>query len=160
MNYRNIHDFIKVLESSQELIRIKAPVSPYLEISEITDRVSKSKDGGKALLFENVVGSLFPVLINAFGSKKRLTLALGGESPDQIGERLRKLLDNALPKTLGDKLRLLKRAFDVSRYLPRAVKTNRPPSQEVILKNEEVDLAILPIIHCWPHDSAPFITFP
>ena len=160
MTYRNIHDFIKVLESSQELVRIKAPVSPYLEISEITDRVSKSKDGGKALLFENVAGSSFPVLINAFGSEKRLTLALGGESPDQIGERLRKLLDNAVPKTLGDKLRLLKRAFDVSRYLPRVVKMNRPPSQEVILKNEEVDLARLPIIHCWPQDSAPFITFP
>lgn len=160
MNYKNLGDFIRVLEAKRELIRIKAPVSSRFEIAEITDRVSKSEGGGKALLFERVYDSSFPVLTNAFGSEKRLALSLGGETPDQIGERIGKLLNPELPGTLKDKFRLLKQAFGLSRCLPRVVKMARPPCQEVILRGEKVDLAKLPILFSWPHDAGPFITFP
>ena len=160
MNYKNLGDFINVLEAKQELIRIKAPVSSRFEIAEITDRVSKSEGGGKALLFERVDDSPFPVLTNAFGSEKRIALSLGGETADQIGERLKGFLEPEPPKTLRDKFRLLKRALVISRCLPRVVKMSRPPCQEVILRGEEVDLAKLPVLFSWPHDGGPFITFP
>ena len=80
MNYFSLREFIDRLESENELIRIQEQVSPILEIAEITDRVSKQPGGGKALLFENVEGSSMPVLINAFGSKKRMNAALGAVS--------------------------------------------------------------------------------
>jgi 4-hydroxy-3-polyprenylbenzoate decarboxylase len=87
-NYRNLTDFIQVLEAEGELVRIKAPVSSFLEITEITDRVSKSPSGGKALLFEQVDGSSFPVITNAFGSEKRISLALGVRKLDELGRRV------------------------------------------------------------------------
>jgi 4-hydroxy-3-polyprenylbenzoate decarboxylase len=77
MAFYSLREFIERLEQENELIRISEPVSPILEISEITDRVSKSPDGGKALLFENVEGSQMPVLINAFGSTRRMNIARG-----------------------------------------------------------------------------------
>ncbi len=160
MNYKNLSNFIKVLEAEQELIRINKPVSSHFEITEITDRVSKSKGGGKALLFEQVEGSIFAVLTNAFGSEKRIALSLGGETLEQIGERLKELLEPELPKSLRDKFRLLKRAFSLSRCLPRIKKMACPPCQEVIIRGEEVDLAKLPVLHSWPNDGGPFITFP
>lgn len=160
MSYGNLHDFVKFLEDRDELIRIKAPVSSYLEITEITDRVSKSTKGGKALLFENVNGSSFPVLINIFGSKKRIALALGTDDLEQLGKRLREILEQNIPQTISDKLHLLKKGFYLSRYFPRVVKMAHPPCQEVILQGEDVDLARLPVLHCWPDDGGPFITLP
>lgn len=160
MNYKNLGEFIDVLEARQELIRIKAPVSSRFEITEITDRVSKSEGGGKALLFERVDDSSFPVLTNAFGSEKRIALSLGGGTPDQIGERVKWLLDSKTPRTLKDKLRLLKRVSGLSRCLPRVVKMARPPCQEIILRGEDVDLTKLPVLFSWPHDGGPFITLP
>ena len=108
MRYKNLRDFITVLEARQEMIRVKAPVRTYLEITEITDRVAKLRGGGKALLFEKVDGSSFPVLTNAFGSQKRIALALGTDNLDELGERLSKILEQEVPQTLGDKFRLLK----------------------------------------------------
>jgi 4-hydroxy-3-polyprenylbenzoate decarboxylase len=160
MSYKNIREFIKTLESNHELVRIKARVSSYLEITEITDRVSKTKHGGKALLFENVEGSSFPVLTNAFGSERRLSLALGVNGLNQMGNMLNELLGQDVPKTITDKLRLLKRSFELSRYLPRVVKMANPPCQEVIHTGDHVDLTKLPVLHCWPHDGGPFITLP
>ena len=84
MTYKSLKEFITQLESEGELVRITEPVSPILEIAEITDRVSKSPDGGKALLFENVEGSAMPVLINAFGSWRRIQMALGVASLETI----------------------------------------------------------------------------
>ena len=160
MNYAGLQDFVKVLEEEQELIRISAPVSSYLEITEIADRVSKGKDGGKALLFEKVEGSAFPVLINAFGSPKRIALALGTETLDQLGKRLQDILAPERPKNMGDKLRLLLRALRLACYFGRVVKMAHPPCQEIIRRGEEVDLGQLPVLHCWPDDGGPFITLP
>jgi 4-hydroxy-3-polyprenylbenzoate decarboxylase len=114
MSYKNIREFIKTLESNHELVRIKARVSSYLEITEITDRVSKTKHGGKALLFENVEGSSFPVLTNAFGSERRLSLALGVNGLNQMGNMLNELLGHDVQKTITDKLLLLNRSFELS----------------------------------------------
>lgn len=160
MNYNNIHDFVKVLEAEQELIRIPVAVSSYLEITEITDRVSKSKDGGKALLFENVEGSAFPLLINAFGSAKRIALALGAETLDQLGKRLQDILAPEAPQGITEKFRLLLRGLSLARYFTRVVKMAHPPCQEVIRRGDEVDLGQLPVLHCWPDDGGPFITLP
>ena len=160
MNYKSLHDFVKVLEEQDELIRIPATVSSCLEITEITDRVSKSRDGGKALLFEKVAGSDYPVLINAFGSAKRIALALGTDTLDQLGNRLQEVLAPEPPQGIIAKLRLLWQGLSLARYFTRVVKMAHPPCQEVVLKGDEVDLGRLPVLHCWPDDAGPFITLP
>ena len=101
MAYENIRDFIAILERQGELVRIKAEVDAVLEIAEITDRISKEQGAAnKALLFERVKGSQFPVLTNAFGSMKRMCLALEVQSLDDIGQRIREIVDpaNLFPK--------------------------------------------------------------
>ena len=95
MAYQTLNDFIQKLEEQGELIRIKEFVDPELEITEITDRVSKMPDGGKALLFENN-GTDFPLLINAFGSEKRMNLSLDVNNLDDIGEEIESLLKHLL----------------------------------------------------------------
>ena len=99
---RDLRQFIAVLEKENELIRIQAPVSAELEITEITDRVSKMEGGGKALLFENVKGHRMPVLINAFGSYRRMALAMGESSIEGAAARITKFLElKGVPKTLS-----------------------------------------------------------
>src|SRR3989338_9882791 len=101
---KNVGDFVRVLEREGELVRVKEPVSRDLEITEITDRVSKRPDGGKALLFENVKGASMPVLINAFGSRRRMALALGRSRVGAIPAEIGKLLDvKRGPPSLGGK---------------------------------------------------------
>src|SRR5579862_4906376 len=90
MSYRNLRDFIIRLESEGELLRIKSYVDPYLEIAEITDRISKSSNGGKALLFENT-GFDFPVLMNAYGSEKRMCMALGVDQLNGVAKEIEDL---------------------------------------------------------------------
>ncbi len=160
LSYENLREFIALLEEKGELIRIKASVSPILEITEITDRVAKSQDGGRALLFENVAGSSFPVLTNAFGSRRRIALALGTESPDHLANRLQEILTPPLPQNIFEKLRLLKQILGLGRFFPRYLKMSPPPCQEVVLRGEEVDLGKLPVLRCWPEDGGPFITLP
>lgn len=160
MNFENLREFIKALEAAKELVRIQAPVSSNLEISEITDRVSKSLNGGKALLFEQVEGSAFPVLINAFGSPRRIALALGTSDLEHLSKRLQEMLAPDVPKNLREKLGLLRRALSMASFFPRIVKMNPPPCQETILRGDEVDLRKLPILKCWPDDGGPFITLP
>ena len=106
--YKNLQEYIARLEQEGELIRVKAPVSSRFEIAEITDRMAKSKGGGKALLFENT-GTEFPVLTNMMGSKRRMAMALGVARLEDIGKRIEALLGDALsPKaTLWDKMRML-----------------------------------------------------
>lgn len=156
----SLWDFVKVLSAEGELIRTQEPVSPRLEIAEITDRESKRPGGGKALLFERVEGSSFPVLTNAFGSEKRVALGLGTESPAALGDRLRELLEHAPPQTLGEKITLLKKTVGLGRYFPRLVQASRAPCQAVILTGDKVDLTKLPVLTCWPGDAGPFITLP
>ncbi|MBU2591086.1 MAG: menaquinone biosynthesis decarboxylase [Nitrospinae bacterium] len=158
MRYNSLGDFISLLETEGELVRIKEPVSPILEITEITDRVSKSAGGGKALLFENVEGADFPLLINAYGSKKRINLALGGNI-EEIAGRISKLINMPTPQTIGEKLSRLKTVLEIGSYTPKISK-GKAPCQEVVAYGEDVNLLEFPILQCWPGDAGRFITFP
>lgn len=156
--YRNLQEFIHALQQAGELLKIKAPVSTYLEVTQITDLASKSPGGGKALLFENVIESDFPVLTNAFGSDRRVCMALGVPSLDALAERLQKFVQMEPPKSFGDAFRLLPMGLDVLNAIPRKLKT--APCQEVVYRGDAVDLTRLPVLTCWPQDGGPFITLP
>ncbi len=156
MAYKNLAEFIRLLEKENELVRIQEFVSPNLEITEINDRIVKHN--GKALLFENN-GTNFPVLINAFGSEKRIQLALGVNSLENIGEEIDKWFQILTePKTaFSDKLKLLPQLYNASQWMPKH-KKGRGSCQEVVIQNP--DLSKLPILTTWPHDGGPFITLP
>lgn len=158
--YKNLDDYINLLEREGELVRISAPVDPVLEISEITDRMAKSPGGGKALLFENT-GTGFPVLTNMFGSDRRMSLALGAGSLDEVRERIASLFGNMLsPKeTIGDKARLVPVLGEASGWLPKKSR-GKAPCQQVVLKGAAADLEALPILKCWPWDGGRFVTLP
>ncbi|MEK7442227.1 MAG: UbiD family decarboxylase, partial [Chloroflexota bacterium] len=159
MTYKNLPEFISDLEQRGELIRIKAPVSRDLEITEIADRVMKgAKEKNKALLFENVQGFSAPVAINLFGSDKRMSLALGVDDLEELNQRLAKLVDMRPPQGLGA---IIDRATDFFGVLkgiglgPTIV--SHGACQEVIEK-ENPSLDSLPILKCWPGDAGRFIT--
>ncbi|QPJ65549.1 MAG: menaquinone biosynthesis decarboxylase [Candidatus Nitrohelix vancouverensis] len=158
MPYYSLREFITRLEQEGELIRIKETVSPILEISEITDRVSKLPGGGKALLFESVEGSEMPVLINAFGSQRRMNLALGVDDIEAVPREIEKYIKIAPPTTLLEKAKMIPMLLQASQFPPRTVR--QAPCQEVVLKGDEVDLGKIPILQCWPDDAGRFITFP
>jgi 4-hydroxy-3-polyprenylbenzoate decarboxylase len=164
--YDDLRDWIRTLEKHGELKRIKEEVSPELEITEITDRVSKMKDGkhgpgGPTLLFENVKG--FPgqtVLMNQFGSERRMALALGVGKVDEIAERISGLL-NMKPPTGGflDKLKMLPQLGELANAFPKTVSARDAACKEVVLK-DGFDLNAFPVLKCWPHDGGRFITLP
>jgi 4-hydroxy-3-polyprenylbenzoate decarboxylase len=158
MAFKNLAQFIEALESAGELIRIKTYTDPKLEIAEITDRISKTAARNKALLFENT-GYDFPVLMNAYGSEKRMCIALGVAKLDDISgeiESLFKLL--AGPKeSILDKLRVLPKLSQFAAWMPKVIR-GRGACQEVVM--DQPDLNKLPIITCWPKDGGPFITLP
>jgi 4-hydroxy-3-polyprenylbenzoate decarboxylase len=156
MAFKNLDQFIKALEKARELKRISESVSPYLEITEITDRVCKKQ--GPALLFENVEGHTMPVLINAFGSYRRMCMALGVEDFAEIAQDILDFIEMEAPQGLIKKLKLLPKLKRLSDMFPRKVDT--APCQAVVLKGEEVDLGKFPVLHCWPKDGGPFITLP
>ncbi len=158
MAFPSLREFIKCLDSMGELVRISRRVSPILEISEITDRISKTEGGGKALLFENVEGSAMPVLINAFGSWKRMCSALEVEKLDDIATDMERFLKIAPPQSLIDKARLIPLLLQASQFPPRLVST--APCQEVVHTGDAVDLGRIPILQCWPQDAGRFITYP
>lgn len=158
MAFTNQQEFISALEKAGELSRIETYVDPILEIAEITDRVSKSGYGGKALLFENT-GYDFPVLMNAYGSERRMCMALGVEHLDDVArevEALFKLLSS--PKEgLLDKLKMLPKLGQFANWMPK-VRSGRGECQEVRMENP--DITKLPVITCWPKDGGPFVTLP
>ncbi|MGC9328937.1 MAG: menaquinone biosynthesis decarboxylase [Candidatus Hinthialibacter sp.] len=156
MAYRNLPDFIQRLKQEKELVEIAKPVSPRLEITEITDRVSKAK--GPALLFTNPEGYDIPVLINAYGSERRMALALGVDHVDEIADRIRKLVAMKPPGTWREKLAALFELKEITQYFPKQVKEGR--CKEVILKGDQVSLDRLPVMTCWPKDGGPYITLP
>ena len=158
MAYKNQQQFIEALERAGELIRIKAYVDPKLEMAEITDRVSKSGNGGKALLFENT-GYGIPVLMNAYGSEKRMCMALGVNHLDDVAKEIEKLFQLlASPKeSIIDKLKLLPKLNQFASWMPK-VKSGRGECQEVVMS--EPDITKLPVITCWPKDGGPFVTLP
>lgn len=156
--YNNLGEFIAELEKAGELLRIKTPVSRDLEITRITDLASKAPEGGKALLFENVLSSRFPVLTNAFGSERRICMALGTESLDSLAARLNAFIKIEPPKSLKQLVKMLPMGLDLMRFLPR--KTRNAPCQEVVQRGDQVDLGMLPVLKCWPLDGGPFVTLP
>jgi 4-hydroxy-3-polyprenylbenzoate decarboxylase len=155
MGYKNLHHFIEVLEQAGELKRISEPVSPFLEITEITDRVCKQ--GGPALLFEKAPGFDLPVLMNAFGSMRRMCLALEVDDLDAIAPELLSFLE-AEANTLIKKLKLIPKLARLGRMFPKEV--TKAPCQEMVYTGDEVDLGRLPVLTCWPGDGGPFITLP
>jgi 4-hydroxy-3-polyprenylbenzoate decarboxylase len=183
--YDDLRDWIRTLEKQGELKRIREEVSPELEITEITDRVSKigagcpsdARDkaapakyasGGPALLFENVKGHPgHKVLINQFGSERRMALALGVNKVDEIAERISGLM-NMKPPTGGlfDKLKMLPQLAELANLFPKTVAAKDAPCKEVILKSKDsdgratFDLNAFPILKCWPLDGGRFITLP
>ncbi|NHQ88168.1 4-hydroxy-3-polyprenylbenzoate decarboxylase [Iodobacter sp. HSC-16F04] len=158
MQYQDLRDFIEQLEKRGELKRVKIPVSPYLEMTEICDRTLRSE--GPAILFENVPGHSMPVLANLFGTPTRVANGMGAAEISalrEIGKTLACLKEPEPPKGLRDawgKLPLLKQVLNMS---PKEVKNG--PCQEVVWEGADVDLARIPIQHCWPEDAAPLITW-
>lgn len=158
MAWTDLGEFVAHLERRGLLCRVTVPVSRDLEITEITDRVSKGpRERNVALLFERVEGSQMPVLINAFGTEARMAAALGLERLDELGERLARLLDLKMPGTFAEKLRKLGTLIDVVKAGPRRVTS--APCQEVV-ETASPSLAGLPVLRCWPGDAGRFITLP
>jgi len=158
MPYKSLNDFVNFLEKNNELIRIHEFVDTNLQITEITDRISKTPNGGKALLFENN-GTPFPVLINAMGSYRRMCMVLGVNNLDDIGQQMDSLFKEITsPKEgLVEKLQLLPRLKEISSWMPKIV-SGRGKCQEVI--HRQPDLSIIPVLKCWPQDGGKFITLP
>ena len=152
----DLREWIALLEREGELVRVTAEVDPALEITEIVDRTVRA--AGPALLFERVRGSQRPLLINQFGTERRICLGFGVEKLDDVGAKLADVLEMQPPEGLADKLRGLKQLKSIADSRPNVVK--RGACQEVVLRGDEVDLGLLPIQTCWPGDAAPFITLP
>jgi 4-hydroxy-3-polyprenylbenzoate decarboxylase len=158
MKYKDLRDFIQQLEARGQLRRIGVEVDPYLEMTEIADRVLRA--GGPALLFENPKGYDIPVLANLFGTPERVAMGMGEESVAalrEVGKLLAYLKEPEPPAGLKDamaKLPVFKKVLHMS---PRVVK--KAPCQEVVLEGEEVDLSRLPVQTCWPGDIGPLITW-
>ena len=161
MPFKDLRDFIQLLEKRSQLARVAAPVSAELEITEITDRVSKGPaEHNRALYFEHVTGSQLPVLINAFGSARRMAWALGVDDLEELNHRLGRLIDPRLPKGVGQTLergRDLLGALLAAGMRPKTVKNG--PVQEYI-HTENASLEFLPVLKCWPNDGGRFITLP
>ena len=156
--FRDLREFAAHLERAGRLRRVTAPVSRDLEITEITDRVSKSAvDRNVALLFEHVERFDMPVLVNAFGTADRMAAALGVAQLDELGERVAKLLDLKLPGTFAERLAKLGTLFDLVKAGPRHL--TRAPCQEVV-ETTAPSLAALPVLRCWPADGGRYITLP
>ena len=152
----DLQSFIRRLEQEGELLRIDVPVSTRLEITEITDRISKSGGGGPALLFENT-GTSYPLLINTLGSNKRIQLAFGDRSPEDLAREVLRLIRVITAADSGGIMGKLPLLGKVSQWLPRKQK-GKGSCQEVI--EPKPDLGKLPVLTCWPHDGGPFITLP
>lgn len=162
MAYRDLREWISALEHAGELKRIKSEVDPVLEIAEITDRVSKSRDkdgkrGGPAMLFENVKGSRIPLLINQFGSERRMRMALEVDSLEEVSSRIRHFLDVKSPQGFIDKVRMLPMLAEMGKFFPKTLST--APCKENIQKSG-FELNQLPVLKCWPEDAGKFITLP
>ena len=156
--YKDLTEFISVLEKEGELIRISEPVSADLEISEFYLKEIEKGEAGKALLFESVDDSEIPVLINALGSFKRLKLAFGGMELDELSAELKRFTDLSPPNGWGEKLSKLKQFAGARNFFPKQVK--KAPCQERVFLGDDVDLTQLPILKTWPEDAGKFITLP
>ena len=168
MAYNDLREWIAALDKAGELKKISLEVDPVLEVTEITDRVSKGRypagrstpggPGGPALLFENLKGHPGArLLINQFGSERRMKMALGVDSLDEVAQRIHQFLDVKSPEGLLDKLKMLPMLADMGKFFPKTVATG--PCKEVI-KRERFSLLDFPVLKCWPQDGGRFITLP
>jgi len=161
--FDDLRQWIAALDRAGQLKHIKTEADPILEIAEITDRVSKSRDsngnpGGPALLFQNLKGHPgSQLLINQFGSDTRMKLAMGVNSYDEIGARMRMFMDIKSPQGFLDKLKMLPLLTEAGKFFPRTVPTG--PCKEVI-KRDNFSLLDFPVLQCWPRDAGRFITLP
>jgi 4-hydroxy-3-polyprenylbenzoate decarboxylase len=164
--YESLREWIKALERAGELKRVEVEVSPMLEMAEIADRAAKSGKGtkaagGPALLFENVAGYTGArVLMNQFGSDKRMRMALEVDSLEEIAERIEVLIHPVAPAGLMDKFKMLPKLAEVGGFFPKTVSAKDAPCKEVILREDEVDLRKFPVLTTWPQDGGPFVTLP
>jgi 4-hydroxy-3-polyprenylbenzoate decarboxylase len=153
----DLREWIALLEREGELVRIAVEADPELEITEIADRTMKA--GGPALLFEHPKGSKLPLLINQFGTERRMCLALGVETLDEAATRISSLLELQPPRGARAKLRKLRELRSAATDArPRRVR--RGACQEIVLTGDDVDVGLLPVQRAWPDDPAPFITLP
>ncbi|HKW24807.1 MAG TPA: UbiD family decarboxylase [Terriglobales bacterium] len=163
MAYESLRDWISALDNAGELKHIRAEVDPILEITEITDRVSKAvaqntdATKNRALLFENVKGYRTPLLINQFGSARRMCMALGVDSLDEVAERIRGFMDVKSPQGFLDKVKMLPMLAEMGKFFPKTVSSG--PCKEVI-KKDGFSLLDMPVLKCWPKDAGRFITLP
>jgi 4-hydroxy-3-polyprenylbenzoate decarboxylase len=158
MTYDGMADFVEALERRHELVRIQSRVDPFLEVSAIATRVMKAPGGGPALLFENVAGSSFPLLINAFGSRARMSLALGVSDLEEHARTLETLLHTRPGLSAAGVASALLAIPELLSLAPH--KVSEPACQEVVQMGPEVDLGALPVLTSWPKDGGPFITLP
>ena len=158
MKFKDLRDFIYFLETKGELRRVSTPVDSELEITEISDRVVKN--GGPALLFENVSGHSMPIAINLFGTEQRMAWGLGVDRLEDLVSRVTDLLGlmQGPPQGIVDKFRTLGQLAKVGSFQPKLVRN--APCQEIVLEGEQVDLNQFPILKCWPMDAGKFITLP
>jgi 4-hydroxy-3-polyprenylbenzoate decarboxylase len=155
MPFDDLRSFLRTLEKKNELVRIRFPVDPYLEITEFADRAVKS--GGPALLFEAPKGSDVPAVINLFASMRRMELALGVEDIEEIAARISSFLRMQKPEGFMDKLKMLPKLAELNSAFPKTVSDGA--CKEVIRK-ADFSLDYFPILHCWPGDGGRFITLP
>jgi len=164
--YDGLRDWLKAVERAGEVKRVKAEVSPILEMAEIADRASKAgrgtkEAGGPALLFENVAGYKGSrVLMNQFGSERRMKLALEVDSLDEVAGRIDALIHPVSPTSFVDKLKLLPVLAEVGSFFPKRIDAKRAPCKEVILKGDAVDVLKFPVLQTWPGDGGRYITLP
>jgi 4-hydroxy-3-polyprenylbenzoate decarboxylase len=164
--YNDLRDWINTLHKAGELKRITVEVDPILEMAEIADRAAKmgkgtAKAGGPALLFENVKG--YPgakVLMNQFGSERRMKLALETDSLDAIAGRIRALMRPEMPTSFMDKLKMLPMLAEVGSFFPKVVSAKEAPCKQVIRRGADVNLLDIPVLKTWPQDGGRFITLP
>jgi 4-hydroxy-3-polyprenylbenzoate decarboxylase len=163
--YDDLRNWIAALERAGELKKVRSEVDPILEITEITDRVSKdagsargSSAGGPAILFQNIKnhpGS--QLLINQFGSARRMNLALEVDKLDEVADRIRAFIDVKSPQGFLDKVKMLPMLAEMGKFFPKTVATG--PCKEVI-KRDNFSLLDFPVLQCWPKDAGRFITLP
>jgi 4-hydroxy-3-polyprenylbenzoate decarboxylase len=161
--YRDLREFVQRLEREGELKRVHTEVDPVLEIAEVVQRAQaqpgpKGNPGGMTLLFEKPKGSRYPLLINAFGSVRRMELALEVEKLDDVAARIHGFMDMQTPQGLFDKLKMLPKLAELGSFFPKSVKDG--PCKEIVRKGSDVNLLDFPILKCWPQDGGRFITFP
>ncbi|MHB9024931.1 MAG: menaquinone biosynthesis decarboxylase [Armatimonadota bacterium] len=153
MPFSSLSEYLSQLERRGELLRVSAEIDPYLEITELTDRVVKRE--GPALLIERPRGAAFPLAIGLYGTLARTEFALGG-SMEELAERVRAWVRAEPPTTMVEKLKQLPRLAELAGYLPKTVST--APCQQVVM--DPPDLMQLPVMTCWPQDGGPFFTLP